>query len=263
MDFNKHASGTQHQIDRLQNIDELELFKDEILGALAPLIEVPSSRRTLIRRTHHDLIASMPSYQCQPWARRSSKQNILVFAAMITVVGGALIGVTVTSARLAGLSLDDLSVARWVTQLIGTSTNSVKNDAMQTILKGTTEQAEPSPLSSQALATEEASVEDQPPSSQTMSSSAGPIQPANLAQPAAPTPDPSQDSSSRKDEIATPTTNEGKLGAPGDDEFSSPFAIEKRNSELYRQYLAWQAKLTADAHASIASERKPRSKQSD
>jgi hypothetical protein len=139
----------------------------------------------------------------------------------------------------------------------------VKNDEAQAILTDTTTQAEPSPLPLQIPPTEAAAVADHPPSSQTTSSSAQPVQPVSLAQPAVATSDPSQGSSAQKDGIATPTTNEGKLAATGNDESSSPFAKEKKNSELYRQYLAWQAKRTADAHASIASKRKPRSKQSD
>jgi hypothetical protein len=124
------------------------------------------------------------------------------------------------------------------------------------------EPPEPSQPSSQNPPTETAAVADHPLSSQTTSSSAEPVQPASLAQPAVATPDPSQGSSS-KDGIATPTTIEGTLATTSGDESSSPFDKEKKNSELYRQYLAWQAKQTADAHASIASKRKPRSKQSD
>jgi hypothetical protein len=205
----------------------------------------------------------MPSYQYPTSLQHYFKPNFLVFGAMVTIVGGALIGVAIAAANLAGVTLDDLSVTRWVTQRTGASPNGVKNDGAQAILKDATEQAEPSPLSPQAPATEEAAVSDHPPSSQTTSSSAEPVKPADLAQPAVATPDPSQGSSSRKEGIATPTANEGTLAATGDDESSSPFAKEKRNSELYRQYLAWQAKRTGDAHASIASKRKPRSKQSD
>jgi hypothetical protein len=184
-----------------------------------------------------------------------------------------LIGVTIAAANLAGVTLDDLSVTRWVA---GATPNAVKNDEAQTILKDTTEKAEPSPLSSQSPTTE-AAVADQPPPSQTTSSNAEPVKPADLAQPAIATPDPSQDSSSRKDGIATPTTSEGTLAATSVNVSSSPFALkEENNSELYRQYLAWQAsqektqseqrhssKRTAEAHASIPSKRKPRSKQSD
>jgi hypothetical protein len=174
------------------------------------------------------------------------------------------------------VTLDDLSVTRWVTQLTGASPNAVKNDGTQAILKDTTEKAEPSPLSSLAPATA-AAVADHPPSSQTTPSSAEPVQPADLAQPVVATPDPSQDSSSRKDGIATPAINEGTLAATSGNVSSSPFALKKeKNSELYRQYLAWQAdrekpqseqrhssKRTAEAHASIAGKRKHRSKQSD
>jgi hypothetical protein len=205
----------------------------------------------------------MPSYQYQTSAQRSSKQNFFVFAAMITVVGGALIGVTVTSARLAGVTLDDLSVTRWVTQLTGASPNVDKNDGAQAILNDTTEETKPSPLSSQAPATEAAAVADHPPSWQSTSSSAEPAQPAVLAQPTVATSDHSQVSSSRKDGIATPTTNEGTLASTSGDESSSPLAKAEKNTELYRQYIAWQAnrgksqseqrhssKRAAEAHAS-------------
>jgi hypothetical protein len=174
-----------------------------------------------------------------------------------------LIGVTIAAANLAGVTLEDLSVTRWVTQLTGASPNAVKNDGAQAILKDTTEKAEPSPLSSQVPATAVA-VADYPPSPQTTSSSAEPVQPADLAQPAVATSDHSQDSSSRKDGIAIPTTNEGTLAATSGTVSSSPFVLkEEKNSELYRQYLAWQAdreksqseqrhsyKRTAETHAS-------------
>ena len=222
MDFNEHESGTQRQIDRPQNVDELERFRDEILRALAPLehrkspeAEAPSSIRAFIQQTDDDVLTTMPSYQYPTSPQRSSKPNFFLSGAMITVVGGALIGVTVASAGLAGVTLDDLSVTRWVTQLTGASPNAVENDGTQAILKDTTEQAEPSPLSSQAPATEAAAVADHSPSPQTASSSAEPVQPADLAQPAIATSDHGQGSSSRNDGIATPATNEGTLAAIG------------------------------------------------
>jgi hypothetical protein len=248
MDFNKHESGTQRQIDRPQNVDELERFRDEILRALAPLehrknpeAEAPSSIRAFMQRTDDDVLATMPSYQYPTSPQRSSKPNFFLSAAMITVVGGALIGAIVASAGLAGVTLDDLSVTHWVTQLTGSSPNTVKNEGAQAILNDTTAQDEPSRLSSQAPTTEAAAVADHPPSSQSTSSTAEPVQPANPAQPAVTTLDPSHGSSSRKDGIATPTIKEGTLAATSGDESSSPFAKEKKNAELYRQYIAWQA----------------------
>jgi hypothetical protein len=249
MDFNKHESGMQRQTDRPQNVDELERFRDEILRALSPLelrkspeAEAPSSIRAFIQRTDDDVLATTPSYQYPTSPQRYSKPNFFLSGVMITVVGGALIGVTVASAGLAGVTLDDLSVTRWVTQLTGASPNAVKNDEAQAILSGATEQAEPSPLSSQAPATETA------------------VQPANLAQPAVANSD--QARAAPLGKIATPTTNEGTLAATVDDESSSPFAKEKKNAELYRQYIAWQGnrersqseqrhspKRTAETHA--------------
>jgi hypothetical protein len=286
MDFNGHELGAQRQIDRPQDVDELERFREDISRAIAPLehrmspdARAPSSIRALIQQTHDDLLATMPSYQYPTSMQHSFKPNFFLSGAMITIVGGALIGVTIAASNLAGVTLDDLSVTRWVTQLTGASPNAVKNDVTQAqaIQKDTTEQAEPSPLSSQAPATEAAAVADHPPSSQSTSSTAEPVQPANLAQPAVATLDPSQGSSSRKDGIATPTTNEGTLAAISGNVSSSPFVLkEEKNTELYRQYLSWQAnqeksqneqrhysKRTAEAHASIASKRKHRSKQSD
>jgi hypothetical protein len=216
----------------------------------------------------------MPSYQYPTSIQYFSKRNFFVFGAMITIVGGALIGVTIAAANLERFTLNHLSVTRWLTQVA--SPGAVKNDETKVILNDTTAQAESSPPSSQNPPTEAAAVVDHPPSSQTTSSSAEPVEPAALAQAAAATPEHSEDFSSRKDGIATPTTNEGTLAATSDDESSSPFAKEKKNSELYRQYLAWQAnreksqseqrhtsKRTDDAQASIASKRKSRSKQSD
>jgi len=282
MDFKKHELGAQRQIDRPQDVEELERYREEILRAIAPLehrisreAETISSRRALIQRADHDILATMPSYQYPTSMQHSFKPNFFVFGAMITIVGGALIGVTIAAANLERVNLDDLSVTRWLTQLTGASPSAVKNDETKASLNDTTAQTEPSPPSSQAPATE-AAVADRPPSSQTTSSSAEPVQPAVLAQPAVATPEHSEDSSSRKDGIATPTTSEGMLATTSGDESSSPFANEKKNSELYRQYIAWQSnrekfqseqrhssKRTADAHASIASKRKPRSKQSD
>jgi hypothetical protein len=268
MDFNRHELGAQRQIDRPQDVDELERFREDISRAIAPLehrmspdARAPSSIRAFIQQTHDDLLATMPSYQYPTSMQHSFKPNFFLSGAMITIVGGALIGVTIAASNLAGVTLDD----RWLTQLTGASPNAVKNDVTQAqaIQKDTTEQAEPSPLSSQAPATE-AAVADHPPSSQTTWSSAEPVKPADLAQPAVATPDPSQGSSSRKDRIATPTTNEGTLASTSGNVSSSPFALkEEKNSELYRQYLAWQAnreksqseprhssKRTAETHAS-------------
>jgi hypothetical protein len=283
MDFNRHELGAQRQIDRPQDVDELERFREDIARAIAPLeqgmspeAEAPSSIRALIERAGHDPLATMPSYQYPTSKQQFFNRNFFVFRAMIIVVG-ALIGATIAAAYLQRVTLDDLSVTRWVTQLAGASPNAVKNDGTQAILKDRTEEAEPSPLSSQApAATEAAVVADHPPSSQTTSSSAEPVQPADLAQPGVATSDHSQDSSSRKDGVATPATNEGTIAATGDNESLSPFAKAERNAELYRQYIEWQAnreksqseqrhssKRTEDAQASIASKRKPRSKQSD
>ena len=228
---------------------------------MSPVAGAPSSVQALIQRTHDDLLATMPSYQYPTSMQYSFKPNFFVFGAMITIVGGALIGVTIAAANLERFTLNHLSVTRWLTQVA--SPGAVKNDETKVILNDTTAQAESSPPSSQNPPTDAAAVVDHPPSSQTTSSSAEPVEPAALAQAAAATPEHSEDFSSRKDGIETPTTNQGAPAATSDDESSSPFAKEKRNSELYRQYLAWQAKRTADAHASIASKRKPRSKQSD
>ena len=291
MDFKRHEVEAQHQIDRPQDVDELERFREEILRAIAPLeqkmspeaeaplcpeVEAPSFRRALIQRAGHDMLATMPSYQYPTSMQHAFKPNFFVIGAMITIVGGALIGLTIAAADLERFNLDDLSATRWLTQLTGASPNAGKDDGAQAIVNDSTAQAEPSPPSTQNPPTEAAAVVDLPPSSQTTSSSAEPVQPAVLTQPAVATSDHSQDNSSRKDGIATPTTNEGTIAATSDDDSSSPFAKEKKNSELYRQYIAWQAnreksqseqrhssKRTADAHASIASKRKPRSKQSD
>jgi hypothetical protein len=284
MDFNRHELGAQRQIDRPQEVDEMERFREDISRAIAPLEHrmspeagAPSSIRALIQRARDDMLATMPSYQYPTSMQHYFKRNFFVFRAMIIVIG-ALIGATIATANLQRVTLDDLSVTRWVTQLTGASPNAVENDGTQAILKDTTEQAEPSPLSSQAPATEAAAVADHSPSPQTASSSAEPVQPADLAQPAIATSDHGQGSSSRNDGIATPATNEGTLAATSGDVSSSPFALkEEKNTELYRQYLVWQAsqektqseqrhfsKRTAEAHASIASKRrKPRSKQSD
>ena len=258
MDLNTNELGAQRQIDRPQDVDEFVRFREDISRAIAPLEHrmspeagAPSSIRALIQRADRDMLATMPSYQYPPSMQHSFKPNFFVFGAMITIVGGALIGITIASADLQGITLDDLSVTRWLTQLTGASPNAVKNDEAKTILNDTTEQAEPSPLSSQAPATEAAAVADHPPSSQTTSSSAEPVKPADLAQPAVATPDPSQDNSSRQDGIATPNTNEGTIATTNRNVSSSPVvATGEKNSELYRQYIAWQA-----------SREKPRSEQ--
>jgi hypothetical protein len=225
MDLNEHELEAQRQIDRPQNVDELERFREEILRAIAPLehrisrdAEALSSRRTLIQRASHDMLATMPSYQYPTSMLDSFKPNFFVLGAMITIVGGALIGVTIAAANLAGVTLDDLSVTRWLTQLTGASPNAVKNDETQANLNDTNAQAEPSQLSSQTPPTEAAVVANHPPTSQTTSSSAESVQPTDLAQPAVATPEHSEDTSSQKDGIATPTTSEGTPAATGDDE---------------------------------------------
>ena len=267
MDFKRHELGAQRQIDRPQDVDELERFKEEISRAIAPLehrmsTEAESSlfRRALIQRAGHDMLATMPSYQYPTSMQHYFKRNFFVFRAMIIVIG-ALIGAMIATANLERVNLDDLSVSRWLTQLTGTSPSAVKNDEPQAILNDTTAQAEPSPPTSQSPPTEAAAVADPPPSSQTTSSSAEPVQPSELAQPAIATADHSQDSSSRKDEIATPTTSESTFAVTSGNVSSSPFVLKvEKNSELYRQYLAWQAsqekpKRTAEAYASSRKHR--------
>jgi hypothetical protein len=268
MDFKRHELGAQRQINRPQDVDELERFKEEISRAIAPLehrmsteAEASSFRRALIRRAGHDMLATMPNYQYPTSTQHTYKPNLFVFGAMITIVGGALIGVTI--ANLERVNLDDLSVTRWLAQLTGTSPSTAKNDETQAILNDTTAQTEPSPSSSQSPPTEAAAVADHPPSSQTTSSSAEPVQSAELAQPAIATSDHSSDSFSRKDEIAIPTTSESTFAATSGNLSSSPFVLkEEKNSDLYRQYLSWQAnqekpqseqrhsKRAAQAHAS-------------
>jgi hypothetical protein len=189
MDFKTHELRAQRPIDRPQDVDELERFREEILRAIAPLehkisrdAEALSSRRTLIQRASQDILATLPGYLYPTSMQYFSKQNFLVFGAMITIVGGALIGVTIAAANLERVTLNHLSVTRWLTQITGASPSALKNDETKAILKDTTAQAEPSPPSSQAPPTEAAAA-DHPPSSQATSSSAGPVKPADLAQP--------------------------------------------------------------------------------
>src|SRR5215471_2682376 len=98
MDFKRHEVEAQHQIDRPQDVDELERFREEILRAIAPLeqkmspeAETPSFRRALIQRAGHDMLATMPSYQYPTSMQHAFKPNFFVIGAMITIVGGALI----------------------------------------------------------------------------------------------------------------------------------------------------------------------------
>jgi hypothetical protein len=251
MAFNKHEFdlqrvGARRQTDNLQDADELERFREEMLRAIAPLEHrmspeagAPSSRPAIVQRTGH---AAMPIHQSPASRQHSSKPKLFVFGAMIAIVGGVLIGVTIAAADMEQVSLADLSVTRWLMQLTGSSQNAVKNDGAQAILNDTTAQAEPSPLSSQAPTTEAAVVPDRPPSSQTTSSSAESVQPADSAQPAVATSDHGQGGSSGKDEIAPPATNEGTLAATSRNVSSSPVAVtEEKNSDLYREFIAWQA----------------------
>ena len=157
MDFKKHELGAQRQIDRPQDVEELERYREEILRAIAPLehrisreAETLSSRRALIQRASQDILATMPSYEYPTSMQYFSQRNFFVFGAMIAIVVGALIGVTIAAANLERVTLNHLSVTRWLMQITGASPNAVKNDETQAILKDTTEQAETSPLSSQA-----------------------------------------------------------------------------------------------------------------
>ena len=240
MDSNKRESdwqrvGARRRTDGRQEADELESFKEELLRAIAPLEYrmspkgAPSSRPALFR-------------QYPASTQRSSKPKRFVFGAMTAIVGGVLIGVTLAAADMVRVSLADLSVTRWLVQLTGASPNAVKYDSAQATLNDTTAQAGHSPLSSQAPTTEVAVFPDHPPSSQTTSSSAESVQPADLALPAVATSDVGQGGSSRKDKIASPTTNEGTLTATNVNISLSPVAVtEEKNSELYREYIAWQA----------------------
>ena len=262
MDFNKHESdwqraGARRQTGGLQEADELESFKEELLRAIAPLelrmspkAEAPFSRSgpvsrpDLVQRTDHDVLAAASMQHLSK--SKLSKSRLLVFGTMAAIVGGVLIGVTIAAADMEQVTLADLSVTRWLAQLTSASPNATKSDgaqaALQAALNDTTARAEPSPVSAQAAPTTEAAiVPDRPPSSQTTSSSAEAAQPADLAQPAAATSDHGQDGSPRKDENASPA-NEGTLAASSANASSSPVAVtEDKNSELYREFMAWQA----------------------
>jgi hypothetical protein len=242
MAFNKHECdwrrvGARRQTDGLQKADELESFKEELLRAIAPLeyrmspkAGAPSSRPTPFHRYH----ASKQQH--------SFKSKLLVFGAMTAIVGGVLISVTLAAVVMEQVTLADLSVPRWLVQLTGASPDVAKNDGAQATLSDTTAQAAPSPLSSQAATTEASVVPDHPPPSPTTSSSAESVQPAGLALSAAATSDHGQSGSFWKDENASPTTDEGTLAATSGNVSSSPVAvIEEKSSELYREYIAWQA----------------------
>ena len=266
MDFNKHESdwqraGARRQTGGLQEADELESFKEELLRAIAPLElrmspkaeasfsrSGPVSRPDLVQRTDHDVLAAAsmqrPS-KSKPSKSTLSKSRLLVFGTMAAIVGGVVIGVTIAAADMEQVTLADLSVTRWLAQLTSASPNATKSDeaqaTLQAALNDTTARAEPSPLSAQAAPTTEAAIPDRPPSSQTTSSSAEAAQPADLAQPAVATSDRGQDGSPRKDENASPAT-EGTLAASSANASSSPVAgTEDKNSELYREFMAWQA----------------------
>ena len=271
MDFNKHESdwqrvGAQRPTNGLREADELESFKEELLRAIAPLelrmspkAEAPFSRSGpvsrpgLVQRTDHDVLAaasmqrpskSKPS-KSKPSKSTLSKSRLLVFGTMAAIVGGVVIGVTIAAADMEQVTLADLSVTRWLAQLTSASPNATKSDeaqaTLQAALNDTTARAEPSPLSAQAAPTTEAAIPDRPPSSQTTSSSAEAAQPADLAQPAVATSNRGQDGSPRKDENASPA-NEGTLAASSANASSSPVAVtEDKNSELYREFMAWQA----------------------
>jgi len=266
MDFDKHESdwqraGARRQAGGLQEADELESFKEELLRAIAPLelrmspkAEAPFSRSgpvsrpDLVQRTDHDVLAAAsmqrPS-KSKPSKSKPSKSTLLVFGTMAAIVGGVVIGVTIAAADMEQVTLADLSVTRWLAQLTSASPNATKSDeaqaTLQAALNDTTARAEPSPLSAQAAPTTEAAIPDRPPSSQTTSSSAEAAQPADLAQPAVATSNRGQDGSPRKDENASPA-NEGTLAASSANASSSPVAVtEDKNSELYREFMAWQA----------------------
>jgi hypothetical protein len=247
MGFNKHESdwqrvGARRQTDGVQDADKLENFKEELLRAIAPLelrmspkAGAPSSRPGFVQRSSHDALAAASM-------QHSSRSKLFLFGGMIAIVGGVLIGVTITAADIKQVTLADLSVTRWLMQLTGASPDAVNNDGAQAVLNDTTAQAGPSPVSSHAPTTEVAVVPDHPPSSQTTSSSAESVQPDNLARPAVATSDHGQDGSSRKDEIASLTTNERSLAVTGGNVSSSPVAVtEEKSSQLYREYIAWQA----------------------
>src|SRR5215472_9278982 len=128
MDLNKHESdrqraGARRQTGGLQEADELESFKEELLRAIAPLelrmspkAEAPFSRSGpvsrpgLVQRTDHDVLAAAS-------VERPSKSKLLVFGTMAAIVGGVLIGVTIAAADMEQVTLADLSVTRWLAQL--------------------------------------------------------------------------------------------------------------------------------------------------
>src|SRR5215831_3667807 len=147
MDLNKHESdrqraGARRQTGGLQEADELESFKEELLRAIAPLelrmspkAEAPFSRSGpvsrpgLVQRTDHDVLAAA-SVQ-RPSKSKPSKSKLLVFGTMAAIVGGVLIGVTIAAADMEQVTLADLSVTRWLAQLTSASPDAMKGDGAQ------------------------------------------------------------------------------------------------------------------------------------
>jgi len=256
MDCTKHeldrrSVGTRRQADDTQDAGELKRFQEDVLRAIAPLQDkmspeagVVSSWPALLHRGGHDVPAMMSIRQYPISLPLSFKQKLFVFGAMIAIVVGVSIGVMIVAADTGRVTLADSSVTRWLTQLTGGSPDAVKNDGAPIILNDTTAQAEPAPPSSQIPITEapDRAVPDHPTSPQTTSSSPGSVQSADLTQPAAATSDYGQGGSSGKDETASSAINEGAPVAASANVSSSSVAVPvQRDTELYREFIEWQA----------------------
>src|SRR5262252_6029994 len=104
MAFNKHECdwrrvGAQRQTDGLQEADELENFKEELLRAIAPLEYRMSPK------------AGAPSSRPTPFQASKQqgtfKSKLFVLGAMTAIVGGVLIGVTLAAADMEHVTLAD------------------------------------------------------------------------------------------------------------------------------------------------------------
>jgi hypothetical protein len=244
MDSNKHEFGSRSlvvrgQTDDMQFSDELKRFQEDVQRAIEPLQDNISPGAGV-----RPSWPMMSIYQHQSSLPPSPKQKSFVLRAMIVIVVGAAISVMSIAADTERVTLADLSVNGWLTQLTGTAPDAVKNDGAPIILNDTTAQAGFAPLSSQIPTTEVpyGAVPDYSTSLQTTPSIDGSVRSADLMRPTVATSDYGEGSASGKDENASSKINEGAPVTVNVNASPSSISLPKKNdSALYREFIEWQS----------------------
>jgi hypothetical protein len=244
MDFNKDL---ERPSAAELSADQSKRFREELLRALGPF-QAPSAgqrspRSVLIQRSSRGVPSMASASRYPPSEQVSLKPTLFACSAMLAIAVGVFIGITIAGVDIERVAFPDLSVTRRLVQLVGASEDTLKRSEAAAMLNAPTAQAQPSQPLSQAQTTEPAALADHPPSSEAAPSNVEPLRLTDLTQPAAATLDHSHISSVGKDENVPTRGSQGPpVAASAALSLSPTTVLEEKNSELYRQFLAWRDK---------------------